>query len=947
MSHNQAVIGHVSEIVGRDEELATIAGFFEATRRLPGALLIAGDAGIGKTTLWQESVSLAHKRSYRVLTARPVAVEAPLSFAGLGDLLEDSFNEVLPQLPGPQARALRIALLLEDAAASLPEPRATAAAFLGALRILAHDCPVLVAVDDVQWLDQASAEVLGFAARRIRREPIGFLIAQRVAEQEGELPPPLWRAFAEDRLVRVIVRPLTLGALQHILRARVGAPFPRSVLRRIHEMSGGNPFFALEIAQALERHGEPVGPGEPLPFPGNLAKLVQDRIATLPPESRAGLELVAATSTATLDLLADATGSEPLRALEPAIESGVVEVVRERIVFAHPLLASAVSSAVSPERGRELHRRLAEVVQDPERRARHLALAADGPNRRTAATLDEAAVAASARGATAAAAELVEHARRLTPSEDIDESVRRAIVAAAHHFEAGDAVRARALLEGALASAPSGDRRAEALAGLARAHAYEADLSVAAELFRRAIGEAVEGSRVRAEAEHGLATALLRMLEDLPAAARHAGAAADLAERRGDDAALGAYLGSRGVIEGLRGGAHAMDLMARAVAVERAQKKPADRRRAEFLRVLRGTRFMLGVVRSFTDDLDGARAELEVARVEALEIGDESSLPLILRYLSNVELISGDWNAAGRWAAEGYEAALQTGQPAQQSALAGSRALVEAHLGRSSAARASAAEGLALASTTGAAFGRMLSVWALGFLELSEGNAREAVRQLVPLAVELDAAGVGEPGVMRFVPDAVEASLTLGEFEQAESLLVDHERRGRRLSRDSALATAGRCRGLLLAARGNPDSAVAGIANVLNRGGLDHIPFERARTLLALGSAHRRARHKRAARDALDESVEVFERLGAVLWAEKARAELSRIGGRAPSRGALTPTERRVAALVVQGGSTKQVAAALVVSAKTVEGHLSNIYAKLGVHSRAELAHRLAGDKTG
>ncbi len=355
---------------------------------------------------------------------------------------------------------------------------------------------------------------------------------------------------------------------------------------------------------------------------------------------------------------------------------------------------------------------------------------------------------------------------------------------------------------------------------------------------------------------------------------------------------------------------------------------------------------MLGVLRSFTDDLDGARTRLEAARIEGLELGDESSLPLILRYLSTVELSGGNWSAAERWAAEGYEVALQTGQPAQQSALAGSRALVEAHLGRTSPARRWAAEGLALADTTGAAFGRLLSASALGFLELSEGNARGAIEQLLPLAARLDAGGVGEPGVMRFVPDAVEALLMLGDFAQAERLLVDHERRAQALSRVSGLASAGRCRGLLLAARGDAGSAIARIEEELERDALPVFPFERARTLLALGSTHRRARHKRAAREALDESLDIFEGLGAVLWAEKARAELARIGGRAPSPDTLTPTERRVAALVAQGMSTKEVAAALVVSAKTVEGHLSKIYAKLGVRSRAELAHRLSGDQT-
>lgn len=940
------MVGEAWEIVGRDEELATIAKFLEAPSRLPRALLIAGDAGIGKTTLWREAVSLARTRSYRVLAASPVAAEAKLSFASLADLLEDDLDQVLPKLPAPQARALRVALLLEDAAGSPPEPRAAAAALLGALRILAWDSPVLVALDDVQWLDEASAEALGFATRRIRQESIGLLAAQRVTDEHEEAPSSLRQAFREDRLVRVTLRPLTLGALQHILRARLGGQFPRSVLRRIHDVSAGNPFFALEIARALERHGTPLAPGDPLPFPKNLAKLVQDRVAALPSETLAALELAAATPAATLDLLARATRGEPLTLLEPALASGVVDLTGERIVFTHPLLASAVSSAVSPGRKRELHLRLAEMIDDPEQRARHLALATDEPSPQTAAALDSAAAEAVARGAIAAAAELVDHARRLTPPEDIDGVLRRGIVAAAHHFEAGDAVRARGLLEETLASAPSGDRRAEALAGLARAHAYEADLRVAADLFRRAIDEADQGSRVRAEAEHGLAIALLRMLEDLPAAARHAGAAAAIAERRRDESALGAYLGSLGVIEGLRGEQHAMDLMTRAVAVERADEGRVDHTPSEFLRVLRGSRFTLGVLLSFTDDLAGARVELECARASALELGDESSLPLILRYLSNVELLSGNWTAAERWAAEGYEAALQAGQPAQQSALAGIRALVEAHLGRSANARASAEEGLKLAASTGAAFGRMLSVSALGFLELSEGNAREAVTQLLPLAAHLDAAGVGEPGVMRFVPDAVEALLTLGEFEGAESLLVAHERRAERLLRASALATAGRCRGLLLAARGDAGSAIAHIEEVLSRGALDRMPFERARTLLALASARRRARQKRGARDALERSLEAFETLGASLWAEKARAEHSRIGGRAPSPGALTPTERRVAALVAQGGSTKEVAAALVVSAKTVEGHLSKIYAKLGVRSRAELAHRLSADKS-
>ena len=271
---------------------------------------------------------------------------------------------------------------------------------------------------------------------------------------------------------------------------------------------------------------------------------------------------------------------------------------------------------------------------------------------------------------------------------------------------------------------------------------------------------------------------------------------------------------------------------------------------------------------------------------------------------------------------------------------------MDAHLGRASRARRWAEEGLDLAATTGAAFGRLLSVSALGFLELSEGNARGAVGQLLPLAAQLDAGGVGEPGVMRFVPDAVEALLMLGDFAQAERLLVDHERRVQALSRASGLASAGRCRGLLLAARGDAGSAIARIEEELNRRCSPCLSLRAGtyppRARLGTPASTAQARCARSARRVAPHLRE--PRSG--LWAEKTRAELARIGGRAPSPGTLTPTERRVAALVAQGRSTKEVAAALVVSAKTVEGHLSNIYAKLGVRSRAELAHRLSGDQT-
>jgi DNA-binding NarL/FixJ family response regulator len=201
---------------------------------------------------------------------------------------------------------------------------------------------------------------------------------------------------------------------------------------------------------------------------------------------------------------------------------------------------------------------------------------------------------------------------------------------------------------------------------------------------------------------------------------------------------------------------------------------------------------------------------------------------------------------------------------------------------------------------------------------------------------------VREPGLVRFVPDAVEALLATDRRADAAPLLKAFEADAVRLRRLSAQATAARCRGLILADEGNVEAA----RNLLQRALVAHerspVPFEHARTLLALGRVERRAKRRAAAREALDAAVSRFEALGAASWAAKARSERARIGGRSPSAGALTPTEQRVAALVAEGRSTKEVAAALFVSPKTVDGHLSKIYAKLDVHSRTELAHRLS-----
>jgi DNA-binding CsgD family transcriptional regulator len=285
---------------------------------------------------------------------------------------------------------------------------------------------------------------------------------------------------------------------------------------------------------------------------------------------------------------------------------------------------------------------------------------------------------------------------------------------------------------------------------------------------------------------------------------------------------------------------------------------------------------------------------------------------------------------------------LQTGQPAQQALALASRALVAAGRGQEDRGRSDAESALALALEHDAMIATITGVWALGVLDLSLGRADEAHRRLALLVERLEAAGVEEPGSMRFVTDDIEALILLGQLDEAAALLDRTDKRARKLDRASVRAACARCDGLLAAATRDNDAAEDAFRRALREHERMTIPFDRARTLVALGSLLRRTGRKRDARETLEEAHAEFGQLGAALWAKAARAELARIGGRAPSRRELTPTEENVAALVGEGRTNREVAAALFVTERTVEYHLGNIYRKLGVRSRAELVRRLA-----
>ena len=268
-------------------------------------------------------------------------------------------------------------------------------------------------------------------------------------------------------------------------------------------------------------------------------------------------------------------------------------------------------------------------------------------------------------------------------------------------------------------------------------------------------------------------------------------------------------------------------------------------------------------------------------------------------------------------------------------------ASIEAYRGDDARARLAAARALEVTRTSGVGRPDRLVRSALGMLELSLGDAQAAHRQLEPLVARTRAAAIGEPGAMRFVTDDVEALIGIGDLESADELLGWYEGCAQRLDRRSALASSARCRGLLASGRGDAEAAWALLADAIDRGADVALPLDRARTVMALGVVERRLQRKRAARETLEEALAAFEGVGARLWAQRVRDELQRIGGRRAESGELTAAERRVAELVGQGLSNREVASALFVSAKTVEFHLRNIFRKLGVRSRTELARRI------
>ena len=899
-------------MLSREPELARVRAFACGPATTAGLVLV-GEPGVGKTTVWEQGLRLVAEAGVRVLWARSSAAEMSMSFAALRDLLDGIDLRSLDGLPEPQLRALEIAVRRAELDGAPQDPLAISAGFLGVVRLLASEGPLLIAVDDVQWLDQSSHDVLTFAARRNPSEAARFLLARRPGRASD-----LERALRLGGLERVELAGLSLGSIGRLVSERLDVVLQRRLVRQLHETSQGNPLYALELARLLVERGLP-DVGEELPFPELDENIFEARILGLTEALRRALLAVG--------LSADLSRTELESLVDPAVvdegvQSGVLLLERGRFRPSHGLLAAAARHHATVDERRRVHRDLAAAVEDPLRRAHHLAAATVAPDSELAAEVAAAAEIAAERGAPEEAAVLARHALRLT-RRDSPDAAARVIMLAECRLAVGDHSGTRSLLTSHLEELPKGPLRARALLlrGLASEVAGEmADLELA-------LAEAPDDPEIRADVlkrkavmyslsdVHQLDQAEIWSNEALDAA-RQCGPAVEARARYALDWVR--VMRGKPIIE-----APATEAVPPTL---RLYEESLDRPR--------------GVRAAFRGETDDARRIFQDLRDRAAMRGESRAEVGMVIQLCELELRCGNLADAAlrldeldQWADLGELVLTQARLEAVLAAMSGE----VAHAVR----RANVV--LGRARELHAEWDRIEASRALGLCALLENDAERAVElfgQIWDLTVR---ERVDDPGAFPVAGDLVEALLMTGDLDSASTVIAQLGERAEEQHHPWGLIVVERGRGALKLHAGMDDVEIETFEDAAQSFDQLGLRFDGCRTRLQLGRIQRRYRKSGAARRSLTDAAAGFDQLGCRGWAEQARSEMSRLGGRPPAaRNELTPSEKQVADLAARGLTNKDIAQQLYISVYTVEQHLSKVYAKLGVRSRSQLAGRLA-----
>ncbi len=738
------------KIVGREAELDSLRRFLRREAG-PRALVLAGAPGLGKTKLWEAGVAAARDQGLRVLSVRASDAEAQLSFAALIDLFDGVGSEELAALPAPQLEALEVALLRAAPTGPPPEAQAIAVGFLGALRALAAAAPLLVAIDDLHWLDSPSAAALSYAARRLDESDVGVLLAKRAGTSSA-----LEQALEAGGLEVLHIGPLSLGATRRILLGRLGLTLPRHLLRRIFDSTLGNPLFALEVGRQLVDSALPAI-GDDLPVPDAVEDLLGTRVAGLPGEVRRLLLAVALSPNLRVGQLTALADPETL---DLAVEAGVLVVDGEQVRASHPLLAAAVTRQARAAERRELHRELAGVFSAGELRTRHLALAASEPDAALAVTVAAAATSAAARGAPQAAVELAEHALRLTPPAAVDpaEDARdeRLLELAGYLEVAGEKQLITKLLEPAVLSLPPGAARVRAYLLLTSGEIRGNDTIQA--YLEQALAESGDDTSARA-------SVLAAMTENV---------AAVRVERIAETEtwaleALPATPGAEPLLErhALFGLAWTRSLQGRPIddLCERFRAaSPAPSYIAGSPERVAGQRLV------WRGELDEARVALTRLLAAADERGEPSSYALQRLHVCELELRAGRWDAAERLLDEWEESADR--ELLHWPMYERCRALHAAGRGLVDEARRWGEEAKARAEATGVRWDQLEALRALGTAELLAREPERAAEHLRAVWTHTEREGIRDPGAFPVAPELVEALVELDDL--GEALAVTH-----------------------------------------------------------------------------------------------------------------------------------------------------------------------------
>jgi len=901
-----------AEVVGREDEQATIVAMLSDPAQWPSCLVVEGEAGIGKTTLWRAGVDRARAIGCHLLAASPGRTEQDLAYAVLVDLFRSVPQEVLSELPDPQRVALNVAIQRAEGKVNLLSLRA---GVLGILGVMLREGPVVLAIDDCQWIDASSAGALDFAFARVDG-PLGLMLARRLEPDSNGHETDVERRF-RGPITRILVPPLPVRHLEQLVTTRFGS-VRQEYRRRACELAGGNPFYGLELTSAYADGGLPDGQLLPRSVREHATT---SRVRGLSRDANDMLLLVAANDRVTLQLLAALT--PPGRfdvAFSKIKDSGLVIEDGEAVRFAHPLYRAAIYEDATSGARHEIHRRLAEAITDPERRAYHLSYSTDTPDESLANEIEEGARIASTRGAPESAAVLYDGAVRLTPLGRV-EMIARLDAAGENHFVAGHMESARARMLQAIENARPGEDRADLLRRLGGMEYFFYDPDLSRRHFEAALVESTDETllcKIHAELFWTMA-----WLDRVEVARDHAAEALQLARRSPDRPARALAYTAAARVRWDEEGLLPDDLVREAPELW----EPIDG-----MRMSDWPLFTMAQILPSTGRLRDASALIDRLLGFADERGDLTVRAELLMQRATVERLSGDL----RQARETQREALLLGEamwpPFRELALL---AAIEADLGDEQSARDHADRLMQVAGPEM----DFQAHEALASLELSAGRFEDAYAHLGRVRRPGTLDEMGEPMFLRgFVGDEIEILVGVGRSDEAEPLVGWLAERGSVLNRPMTLALAERGRGLLREAEGDLEEA----ERALLRAGDHHrdpsVPFDRARTLLILGRVRRRLGMKRAARDALEEAAGLFERIGARLWLERVRAETQAISGRRSMGMELSDAEERVARLAAAGRTNKEIATELSLSVRTVEGHLSRIYEKLGIRGRSELA---------